>query len=93
MERLSNALHSLRSSTLKDRNKDYCNLNKALNQFNVIATMTAHGNHVDLINQEDFDDVVDNDREKKRNEKSEDEESEREFEDGKEKKDNGNESN
>ena len=92
MERLSNALHSLHSSTLKDRNKDYCILNEALNQFNIIATMTAHGNHVDLINQEDFDDVVETDTEKERREKSDDEKSEREVEDGKEKKDNDNES-
>ena len=92
MEGLSMALHSLHSSTLKDRNKDYCILNEALNQFNVIATMTAHGNHVDLINQEDFDDYVETDIEKERREKSDDEKSEREVEDGKEKKDNDNES-
>ena len=66
MEGLSNALNSLRSSTLEDRNKDYCILNEALNQFNVIATMTAHGKHVKLIKQEDFDDVVDIERKKEK---------------------------
>ena len=92
MERLSNALHSLRSSTLKDRNKDYCNLNEALNQFNVIATMTTHGEHVEMIKEEDFDNVVDINTNKENNEKEEDEESMKEYEDDKKKEDHDSES-
>ena len=83
MERLSNALHSLRSSTLKDRNKDYCILNEALNHFNVIATMTTHGEHVEMIKEEDFDNVVDINTNKENNKKDEDEESMKQSEDDK----------
>ena len=78
MEKLSTALHSLRSFTLKDKNKDYCILNETLSQFNIIATMTTHGNKVDLINDEDFDKVVETDTEKETREQSDDEKSERE---------------
>ena len=78
MEKLSTALHSLRSFTLKDKNNDYCILNEALSQFNIIATMTTHGNKVDLINDEDFDKVVETDTEKETREQSDDEKSERE---------------